>query len=199
MGTFPLKKMQTLFIYLFIYFNVICIFRGSLNRSPILKIGTDPAPWWRGTPDSQVALRRQRPTRHGASLLPPFLPQSNWSLPGFGTAADTATDRHELGGGGGKEEGERAAAGISSVSVPGSLPSNICNSNAVACASATGLRRTRLHLYLLRLGVSDSRWGCGPIRRRLLEDDEWGRLRGAREEWRHRQTGDAHSCLGEWV
>lgn len=91
----------------------------------------------------------------------------------------------------------RAAARISSVSVPGSQPSHICNSNAVACAATTGLRRTQLHLYLLRLGVSDSRWGCGPIRRRLLEDDEWGRLRGAREEWRHRQTGDAHSCLGE--
>lgn len=39
----------------------------------------------------------------------------------------------------------------------------------------------QVHLYLFRLSVeevvSDSRWGCGPIRAGLLEDDEWGRLR----------------------
>ena len=36
-----------------------------------------------------------------------------------------------------------------------------------------------LYLFLLDVEgmVSDSRWGCSPIRARLLEDDEWGRLR----------------------
>lgn len=143
--------------------------------------------------------RGQRSSSHGAPS--PFLPSQTdhyqASAP-LRIQLQTGINSGEEGGRK-KKERKRAAAGISSVSVPGSQPSPICNSNAVACAAATGLRRTRLHLYLLRLGVSDSRWGCGPIRRRLLEDDEWGRLRGAREEWRHRQTGDAHSCLGEWV
>lgn len=38
----------------------------------------------------------------------------------------------------------------------------------------------QVHLYLFRRNVeevmSDSRWGCGPIRAGLLEDDEWGCL-----------------------
>lgn len=38
----------------------------------------------------------------------------------------------------------------------------------------------QVHLYLIRLNVeevvSDSRWGCGPIRAELLKDDELGRL-----------------------
>lgn len=42
----------------------------------------------------------------------------------------------------------------------------------------------QVHLYLFRLNVeevvSDSRWGCSPIRAGLLEDDEWGRLREPR-------------------
>lgn len=42
----------------------------------------------------------------------------------------------------------------------------------------------QVHLYLFQLNVeevvSDSRWGCSPIRAGLLEDDEWGRLREPR-------------------
>lgn len=77
---------------------------------------------------------------------------------------------------------------------------HICNSNAVAgvlrqgCAGPSTSVSPLAHCEEV---VSDSRWGCSPIRLRLLEDDEWGWLRGAREKWRHRQTRDAHSCLGE--
>lgn len=77
---------------------------------------------------------------------------------------------------------------------------HICNSNAVAgvlrqdCAGPSTSVSLLAHCEEV---VSDSRWGCSPIRLRLLEDDEWGWLRGAREKWRHRQTRDAHSCLGE--
>ena len=39
----------------------------------------------------------------------------------------------------------------------------------------------QVHLYLFQRNVeevvSDSRWGCSPIRTGLLEDDEWGWLR----------------------
>lgn len=47
----------------------------------------------------------------------------------------------------------------------------------------------QVHLYLFRSVeevVSDSRWGCSPIRTGLLEDDEWGWLR---EPWRNIRIG----------
>ncbi|CAL8308023.1 unnamed protein product [Arctogadus glacialis] len=40
--------------------------------------------------------------------------------------------------------------------------------------------------------LTDSRWGCSPIRARLLEDDDNG---GPREDRWQRQARDAHSCL----
>lgn len=124
--------------------------------------------------------------------------QSNWSLPGFCAAADTGTDRYQPGKKGKKKEQCLGSAlcqhRVSAV--------HICNSNAVAGVLRQGCAGPSTSVSLLahcEEVVSDSRWGCSPIRLRLLEDDEWGWLRGAREKWRHRQTRDAHSCLGEWV
>lgn len=66
--------------------------------------------------------------------------------------------------------------------------------------ATTGLSRTRYFcissLLTVKEVVSDSWWGCGPIRARDLENDEWGWFMEPR---RNIDIQDAHSCLTEWV
>lgn len=74
-------------------------------------------------------------------------------------------------------EKTKSSPWISSVSTQGSAV-HICNSNAEAttprqvCAGPG----TSVSLQMLTTEevVSDSRWGCGPIRARVLKNDEWG-------------------------
>ena len=58
-----------------------------------------------------------------------------------------------------------------------------------------GTRVSRLHGPGAVEMVTDSGWGCSPIRGRLLEDDDNGWLKGAWEDHGQRQACDAHSCL----
>lgn len=73
----------------------------------------------------------------------------------------------------------KSSAWIGSVSTQGSAV-HICNSNAKASAPRQACAgpgtSVSLHMLTTEEVVSDSRWGCGPIRARVLGNDEWGWL-----------------------
>ncbi|CAL8272238.1 unnamed protein product [Boreogadus saida] len=120
---------------------------------------------------------------------------------GSGTEENEGADRR-----GRKHRLRRARSHL----LDGPLPT-ICNSNVEAsgpgcvCVSA-GMWRSegRVHRWLHGTGgaaaveellLTDSRWGCSPIRARLLEDDDNGGPGRTREDQGQRQACDAHSCL----